>query len=255
MGWVGPIIAQGQGDTAGLPTIAMTGFGSTIPAGSLIVISECQNIASAACTAADNSTQAGAANSYTSRTAVNGTTHHGRHLWCVTTRDILSTDTITLSQGTGFGTRTSIMLTTWIVPLSSSPIDASATMAGTGTSPCAMGPTGALLDATELTLASHWWKGGAVASGVADATTGYTLIAPVSSGGVTTREEACVSWKIPSGTAAESDTKTFTSITNAVGEMLTFRTTAELFPARDTHIAIPFTQGAGGGAFGGAGPH
>lgn len=231
MAWTGPIETIGWANATGALDMTFTGFSATIPVGTLVFIANCQNSGSATTTCVDNSTQAGAANVWTVRAAVNGTTHHGRIMWCVLTRSILTTDTITV-HNTAPGSRQSGMLLTFTTPLGS-PVDVAVASGTLTTSPCAVGPTATLAGTGELAMACHYWKGGAVASGVADATSGYTLVTPTSSGGTTTNEEACVSYKPTAGTAAESNTKTFTSITNCVAEIITFKpaaTAADLVP-------------------------
>lgn len=230
MSWSGPIENVPWANATGALDMTFTGFGSTIPIGTFVYIANCQNTGSATTTCVDNSTQTGAANVWTVRAAANGTTHHGRIMWCVLTRSLLTTDTITV-HNTAPGSRQSGLLLTFNGPLAS-PVDVAAASGILTTSPCAVGPTATLAGSAELAIAAHYWKGGAVASGVADATSGYTLITPTSSGGITTREECCVSYKFPAGTAAESNTKSFTSISNCVAELMTFKPAAGAAVAR-----------------------
>lgn len=222
MTWVGPIESKEFNSAVAAATYTWTTFGANIPIGTLILIGWACEFSTTPSTCADNSAQAGTANSYTIRSSVTATGLKGGTIWCVTTRQIQTTDTITLTLVSSSPTRRSGRLLTF-TGQGINPFDVAVVATAVTVSPLVIGPSAALAGTDELSVGFGFWKGGAVLSGVADATTGYTLVASSGSGGTTPRVETNISYKKTAGTAAETDTQSYTSITSAVGELLTFQ--------------------------------
>lgn len=199
-------------------TLAVTGFGSTLPVGTLIVLGVTNNAGAGVTTCVDNSTQAGTANSYTIRTRVASGSSTMQVVWCVLTRSLLSTDSITVTMGSA--SRRAMRVMAFSGAAATSPIDKTAS-ASTVASPLTVGPTAVLAQTGELAVCMRGWVGGAVASGFADSS-GFTALS-TSSGGVTPRVEAVEAYKLGVGTAAVTDSMTFTSMTGVSGELLTFK--------------------------------
>lgn len=222
---------------------------ATIPIGALIVLLQCSNAAAVVSTVADNSTQAGAANTYdTTLGTVSGTTLKGGVIVCVATRSILTTDVITITY-VGTASRRSGRLITFTGQASGTPTAiedvASATNSVTA-SPITMGPTGALAGTGELVLGCSFWKGGGVLSGMADSTSGYTASpCAVGSGGTVTSVESNFSYKTTGGTGAETDSHTFTTFTSGCGIIVAFKPPAVAVTARSL-ISVVRRVGSGG---------
>lgn len=217
---------------ASATTLTFTGFGADIPAGTFIAIGHASNVAGLTATCTDNSLQVGTANVYVSRTPRAGTTLTGGIIWTYTTRKILTTDTITVTLSAA-ATRRDGRLVTFVVG-GIPALDGVANQDNRVASPITMGPTATLIASNELALGFSFWKGGAVTSGVADATGGYTLIVAAGSGGAATRVETNLAYKSPVGTAAETDTHTFTTFTAGCGEILTFTPSGGTIPTAST---------------------
>lgn len=143
-------------------TVTFTGV--AISAGTLIILGWDANVASLSATCADNSTQSGAANSYNVLGSLNATTFTAGVVWVFTTRDILSTDTITVTLS-GAATRISGSGTTFTVTSNNPILDTSSEIRlGATTSPVTTSAS-ALHQASELGVAFSFCKTGAVATG------------------------------------------------------------------------------------------
>lgn len=211
-----------------------TSFGATIPAGTLLDIGcggnlDCRSGASTngkLRDCSDNSTQPGIANIYVPVVPnIGGTTAGAFRVRCFTTRPILTGDTITVNMAGGTMSRRSALLTAWTGASPLTQPDQKADQNARVASPITMGPTAALAEASvELAVGMSIWRGGAVLSGVADA--GYTLIAGASSGGTTPNTEVNGGYKVNVGTAAETDTHTFTTFSAGAGKIITYRPTS-----------------------------
>lgn len=205
------------GAVSGIST-AISGFATPVPAGSLIVMGFSNSGAANVTAASDNSTQAGAANAYTIRARLATNPASIQVIWCMTTRALLTTDTITLTHDSNSRRATRILVFSGVA--TSSPLDQSAT-AGATVGALTVGPTGALAATGEVAIDMVGWFGGTTASGAAD-TSGYTL-SRTSSGGLTNTVEAISTFKLNVGVAAESDSMSFSSFTAVRGELLTFK--------------------------------
>lgn len=193
---------------------------ATIAVGSLIALYIISNTAQVFSTCADNSTQAGTANSYTAEAAITGTGIKGQLIWCVATRSILSTDTITVTILGAATIRTGRMVTFTGVA-TTSPRD-SLVQNSFAASPVSL-TTAALASAGELCLLFTGWNNTAAGlSGVANSGAGFTLGAAATGTGGTTPEEVNYSSDLSVGTAAATDAHTFTSWNNMVGTIVTF---------------------------------
>lgn len=144
-------------------TITFTGV--DYPALTLLVFGWCANVASLTATCSDNSTQSGSANTYTLGSLMNGTTFTSQAIYCFLTREILSTDTITITLSTT-ASRTAATGCSFTCD-SNNPIfdNATSVRVGASTSPVTTSSSGTLHQASELGVAFSGWKGGAVASG------------------------------------------------------------------------------------------
>lgn len=213
------------GSNASAATITFTGFGATIPVGSLLVFDWDENVASLTVTSvADNSAQAGVANAYSINTPLSGTTLSFGTVYCWVTRSILATDTITITLSAA-GTRRGGTLRCWTLANGVPVLDRVASVTADTTSPVTLASTGTLNASDELAVAMRGWLGGAVASGYAHTTpAGFTNATSGLSAGTSTRVEANMSFddNLASSTAFADDA-TYTSITRAHGQVLTFR--------------------------------
>lgn len=211
--------AAGTGGAASATSTTIIPGGSGWAVGTLVTIGLATNGGGGPITSiSDNSTQAGAANSYTLRSVILQAGNQTIQVaWCILTRSLLATDTVTVNFATA--TRWAIREATFSGVQAISPIDQSVSGSGVG-SPLNSGSTAALGFSGELAISYCGWTGGAVASGVAD-TSGYTM-ASSSSSGVTARVESIQSHKFNANTAGESDNHTFTSITRAGIDLMTF---------------------------------
>lgn len=217
---------------AGTASLAVTTLGATLPVGTLVVLGTAG--VSGVSGVADNSTQAGTANSYTVRTTITqGAGGNITVAWCILTRSLLTTDTITITFSFT-SSRCAARFSAWS-GVDPSPLDANAN-AGVTASPLSVGPTGTLAGTGELAICHVGWLSTAVASGVVD-TAGFTL-ASTSSGGATSRVEAIEAHNLGVGTAAQTDAMTFTSITSAAGEILTFKALAAAATARSESVVV-----------------
>lgn len=206
--------------TSQTSTTTYTHVAGAMPVGTLVIIGATNSGGAAFSTVTDNSTQTGAANSYTKLASVTSGTARVQVAYCYLTRALLSTDTITIVMS-GSSPRAAIAFYSFS-GANATPLDQSATK-GVSTSPISVGPTGALSNTNELAINMVGWFGGAVTSGAASTTAGYTLGTPGNSGGVTNRVEIVPVYKIGVGTAAETSVVSFTSITSAAGNLLTFK--------------------------------
>lgn len=235
-------------------TFTFTAFGATIPAGTLLDIGVGGNLDTRAgsanakiLTCNDNSTQAGIANIYLPMVAnVGGTTVGLIRVRCFTTRAILTGDTITVTVTGGTFSRRSALLTAWSGASAATQPDKTADQSARVASPITMGATAVLAEsAVELAVAMSIWRGGAVLSGFTQGA-GYTAIAGASSGGTTPNTEVNGSYKVNVGTAAETETHTFTSFSSGAGKIVTYRPTSytERLQAPTFTVLDTFNAGA-----------
>lgn len=198
---------------------------ATIPVGTLWVMGWCGNLQSITAACSDNSTQPGAANVYNAIAPAGGSVLSGGIIWCMTTRAILTSDTITPTfSGAGFS-RASARYKTFTGVDTASPLDKTAQVNNLTASPCVMGPTAALVANDELAVSASFWKAGAALPGTAS-TAGYNVTV-TNSGGTTTRVDVGLGHKLPVGTAAETDTHTWSSAPTAgCGQIATFKAAA-----------------------------
>lgn len=212
--------------------------GLAVPAGTLLIVGVTNN-GGGTFTIADNSAQAGTANSYTVRTAVVQGTARVQVAYCYLTRALLSTTTITITLSASRFAAAFYCFS----GADPTPLDQSATK-GVTTSPLSVGPTGVLAASTELAINMVGWFGGATTSGASGTTAGYTLGTPLNSGGVTSRVELVTAYKIGAGTAAETSAMTFTSITSAAGNLLTFKAAGGTIHTQSVSGALGFAGSA-----------
>lgn len=227
------------GSNATLATLTFSPVGGTLPAGSLVVLGWCANVAAlTVSTCADNSTQAGAANVWDiSRTPEAGATLTGGIITCYTTRDILSTDVITVTLS-ATASRRAGSLQAW-TPSNANPVlDKTGNVSNAVASPVTCSATGALSQTDDMAVQLDFWKGGAVGSGWAHSSpSGFTSGTAGLSGGTVTRVETSIAWRDNLGSNATfSAASTYTSITAGASEVLTF-TDQPLPPAAFAPIA------------------
>lgn len=214
---------------ASATTYLMQSPTSTIPVGSLVVgVIACNNNTLAASSLADNSTQAGAANSYVIGTPQGSGVGLSLCVWyCLkTTRAILVTDTITFTQGTA-ATRRAGTFNAW-TPSNSNPVlDVSVGTANSGnvtTSPVSVtvpaNNDGAGVG-IELSARGHSATGVSGYSHTAPA--GWTAGVRVQSPSTAPVIEVGVTWKDNlAGSAGFTDTATYTALTNAFHNVRVF---------------------------------
>lgn len=224
MAWGTPVETREFDSSTTLATYTWSPV-STIPIGSFLFGLCAANVAATISTVADNSTQAGAANTYVIATQGSGTTTVCNPFYCLaTTRAILSTDVITATLG-ATASRRAGQVWTFVPPGQTPVLDVQAGAAAVSASPLVFGSTGALAEAGELALACMAYKSGgasgfSVPSGYASAGT-YN-----GSGGTVTIVEADIVYKANAGTAAEAPSITMATAPasgGAVGRILTFR--------------------------------
>ena len=209
---------------ASATTYLMQSPTSTIPAGSTIMgVVACNNNTLTTPSVADNSTQAGAANSYTVETPQgSGVALSLCVFYCLkTTRAILVTDTITFTQGVA-ATRRAGTFNAWTPSNSNPTIDALVGTANSGMVTASPVSTTVPANSDPASLAVEFaaWTNGAVTGA-----SGYSHTAPASgwTSGVRVQSpstapviEVGVSWNANLGsTAGFTDTATYTSITRA----------------------------------------
>jgi len=221
-GWGTPVESVEFGASVGATTFTFSPA-ATIPVGSFIYLGVAANVAATFTSCADNSTQAGTANSYTAGTLGSGSTLIALPVYCLaTTRAILSTDVITVTIGSSGSRRNGRMLT-WTPPGATPTVDVTVGAAAVTTSPLTFASSGTLTGTSELAIALGGYKSSA-ASGFADPTSGFTAVVPATgSGGTVTFIESDVSYNPNAGTAAVAPTHTYTlAPTSAVGRMIVF---------------------------------
>lgn len=216
MAWVGPIESRETNSNAINNVIVVTPL-ANMPVGTLVTLGCCCNLAGqTGFTVTDTR-----GNTWNVRAAVGAAVLTGFTAWGVLTTQLLAGEQITVTW-VGSPSRCSLRMFSW-TGQAAAPFDVAAQNNNDTTSPISVGPTAALASTNELAVAFIFWKGGAVTSGYADATAGYTAVPSAGSGGVTTRVETDASYKKTAGTAAETDAPTVTSITAACAELLTFK--------------------------------
>lgn len=228
MAWAGPFADVQVASTASPTSIAFTGFGGTIPIGALLFVIACGNAATfQASSVADNSTQAGTANSYVERGFPNASALESEVYTTEVTRSILATDTITMTLSVT-GTRVHGRAFYFTGMLTGGAAgNAHTTANGATVSPITCGATGALTDNGELGVMMSFWKGGAVLSGVSQSTSGYTLATPATgSGGTTSRVECNFSYSTTVPNTGTTAAHAFTSISSGCATLYAFRPAA-----------------------------
>lgn len=236
--------------TASGTTLLTFSPSSDIEVGDTIVLGWCANIASLTFTCSDNSSQAGSANVYAIRTALSGTTFTAATTYILkATRKVLTTDVITVTISSAC-TRSTGQLAVFVSGNANPRLELPVNIAGDTASPVPMGATGTLYAANSLVVPFNFWKGGAVASGYAlTVPAGATAIpgGGAVSGGASTSVETNGAYILNVGaTTTMTPNATYTSITIAHGEMLTFSD-----EPIDGRVPVVRSVGAvGGGAFG-----
>lgn len=211
------------GSNASAATVTLSPS-ATILAGTLFAVNWVANVASLTVSSvADNSSQSGRANSYSIGTPRSGTTLSHGTVYCLASRNILATDVITITLS-AVATRRGATLRDWTLANGMPVLDKSVGVTADTSSPVTLPTSGTLAAADELAIAMRGWLGGAVASGYAHTTpAGFTNATSGLSAGVTTRVEANMSFDDNLGAStAFADDATYTSITRAHGELLTF---------------------------------
>lgn len=201
---------------------------ATINVGDVILIEIAINAASGATACTDNSTQAGTANAYTRRTVRTGTTFGYQTIWCIATRSILTTDTITItvaSTSRRAATMTAFRPSNGNAQFVSSPSG----VTNDTTSPVDFPATGVLGASDYLVWVGSGWKGAVTSAGTAyGAFAGVPWRSSVvtwssNSGGSTTCVQTDAIWAVNIGSTASITVQiTYTSITSAGGEVLLF---------------------------------
>lgn len=191
----------------------------------LIVLAWNVNVASVTVTSInDNSSQSGSANVYTVNTTRSTTAHSFGTAYCRATRRLLTTDTITITLSNATGTRRASTLAVF-VPANGNPVlDKLVGVTADTTSPVTYATSGTLAAAESLVMPFGAWRGGAVGSGwVGFGSTGYANLTGSLSAGSTSRHEINGRYNLNVGsTSAIVVEETYTSITNAHGELMTF---------------------------------
>lgn len=230
------LLSKAAGASTTSTSYPLTGFSALIPAGSLIVCCLGNNSAANTFTAcSDNSTQAGTANAYTIRTVLAQANGTGGLAWCYTTRDILTTDTLTMTAGTGISRRSWMMMA--FSGTDPAPLDVTAKVENVAASPVTMGATAALAGTGELAVAYSCVRASSSAMGFTDSS-GYNAVAGVNSGGTSVRVEVNGAYQLNVGTAAETDAHAYTTFTSGCGELLTFKAAAAAAASLKTGIHV-----------------
>lgn len=205
------------GSASSATTWALQTPSSTIPAGSFVMGCVCSNGGSVnLSTVADNSTQPGAANVWAFDTGITGSTFLLCVFYCVlTTRDILSSDTVLVTMASS-ASRRSGELNAW-TPSNGNPALDSGGVAVSPvqtTSPVSTGAMSPLSRSDDLSVEMSGWRGGAVASGYShSAPAGWTNGIHPTSAGTTSRVEAGLTWNNNVGsTTSFTDTAAFTTV-------------------------------------------
>lgn len=226
---------------------------SDIEVGDTIVIGWCVNIINASLvTCADNSSQAGTANDYVNRPELTGTAFTSGTVYInKVTRKILTTDVITVTTDVS-STRTGGQMMAFVAGNANPRFESRVFASSDASSPVGQTATGALYSAASLVVDFNFWKGGAVASGIAVTTPTGSTACPgggALSGGVTTRVECNANYVLDTtgttGATTFTPSCTYTSITLAHAETLIFSDELPSVPP-----LIRSVGAAGGGAFG-----
>jgi hypothetical protein len=223
--WSNPVESVEFASATTAATFTFSPLG-TIPIGSFLFMFCAANAATTFLSAADNSTQAGAANTYVNATLASGSTNIGVPVYCLSvTRSILATDVITVTFN-ATASRRDGRLHTWVPPGGAVSLDVQSGAANVAASPLVFASTGAIAEAGSLAVACMAYKSGSVSGFSVPA--GYTASGSFAgSGGTVTIEEGDVVWKGNAGTAAEAPSWTMaTAPTSAVGRLLVFRSPA-----------------------------
>jgi hypothetical protein len=225
--WTGPIENEEFANPSGAGTTYTFSPNATIPVGTLIVLGWMGSVTDATlATCADNSSQAGSANTYTALAtqSTSGPSDQGGLIWCVTTRSILATDVVTITAASS-SRRNGRMVT--FTGQAASPFDTSANQAAVTSQPYAIGPTATLAETNELVIGASFVASAAPPVGFSDSTTGYTAIVGAGSGGTGTPVVVCMSYKTTAGTAAETDTHAYSGTwSKAMGQIMAFKQAA-----------------------------
>lgn len=208
-----------------ISTITFTGL--NVPVGSLVVFGWCANVASLTCTVSDDSTSPGPANKYVLRPVLPGTTFTAQTIICFkVTREIQTGDTITVALTGGPVTRSVGTGSYWTPSNNNAQLENRSSVSNDTTSPVAA-PVMITTQwvSNELGILMGYWKGGAVGSGSTNSSAnmpGSALHTAFSSGGTTTRVEARLADSVTMTTTAWTPSMSYTSITVACSEGLTF---------------------------------
>lgn len=227
---------------------------SDIEVGDTIVIGWCGNVASMVTSSvADNSSQPGTANSYVIRADRGATTFtSGTSYINKATRKVLTTDVVTVTFTGGPATRVTGQLAAFVSTNGNPRFELMVGITNDTTSPVAQGASGTLYDPDSLLVDFNFWKGGAVASGIAVTVPAGTTAIPgggALSGGVTTNVETNGRYLLDAGSASSfTPSCTYTSITTSNGETLIF---SDLAPDPTLVPQVRSVGAVGGGAFGG----
>lgn len=215
----------GANDTT--TAVSFTGFASTIQIGDLIVIGVGVNgTAATIASVADNSSQAGTANSYTVRTTLTANNLTGVNIWTIATRSILTTDTISVTLGATSNRRSGLFMR-FSGAVATSPLDVTAKVQSVTNTPITMGPTAALAGSGELAVGMSFTRILVPAPTFSDSTSGYNAVTFATSGGTVETLNTGGSYKLSAGTAAETDAHTWVGLDaqggeGGAGELLTF---------------------------------
>ena len=216
-----------------------------IEVGDLIILHWDANAASKTVVSiADDSVQAGAANSYTVRATRSATAHSAGTAYCLkTTRKIVVNDEIVVTIDAAH-TRRAGCMAAFVPGNGNAALGVTNGVTGDTSSPVTYGATGTLSDAHSLLAQCGGWRGGAVDAGYGHNPSGWATVTPGKSGGTSARAESHIAYILDSGTNGTITCEdTYTSITNAHGEVLEFTDIA--VAAARPRIVIPRRVWAG----------
>lgn len=208
-----------------------------IEVGTLLVLHMTTNTAFTVSSTADNATGVGVANNYIPlATNTAPAIPNGKTIYCLVTRRILTTHTVTITIGAAATVRTGRMITVTGAGPPSVLDPLSPTQAASGASPMSVGPTAAPKQSGEFAVLFTVWNNTALGlSGVANSGAGWTLGATDTGNGTATPYEVNYSYR-KDASAALTDAHTFTAWSNIGGEIVSFKLPTEISDSYNSGI-------------------
>lgn len=244
--------ASAEFESAVIGSVATFSPSADIQPGDTIVLGCCDILATTTLlSVSDNSTQPGSPNTYVTRPDRAGTAFSSHTAYInKATRKILTTDVITMQLDTT-PTRIAGQMAAFVNSNGNPRFELMVGISADTTSPVAQGATGTLYDPDSLVVDFNFWKGGAVASGIAVTVPAGSTAIPgggALSGGGSPQIETNGNYLLDAGSAATfTPSCTYTSITTSCGETLIF---SDVLPVSTLAPQVRSVGAVGGGAFG-----